>query len=45
MIVIPIQFIIALVLGGIGLVLLIVTHAASYIRKAIRKWRMKKNGR
>lgn len=41
MIVIPIQFIVALVLGGIGLVLLIITLIASHIHKAIRKWRMK----
>lgn len=41
MIVIPIQFIIALVLGGIGLALLVITYIASYIRKAIRKWRRK----
>lgn len=41
MIVIPIQFIVALILGGIGLVLLIITLIASHMHKAITKWRKK----
>lgn len=44
MIVVPIQFVIALILGGVGLVLLIITHITSRMRKIIIK-RRKKNER
>ena len=42
MIVIPIQFIIALALGAVGVVLWVFMLIASYIRDAFRKWRRKK---
>ena len=42
MIVIPIQFIIALVLAGIGLVLLIFVHIGNLVNKVIKKIRKKK---
>lgn len=43
MIVIPIQFIIALVLAGIGVILLIVLYTARFIHKIIIKWKRKHN--
>lgn len=43
MIVIPIQFIIALVLAGIGVVLLIALNTARFIHKIIIKWKRKYN--
>lgn len=43
MIIIPIQFIIALVLAGIGAVLLIVLNIARFIHKIIIKWNRKHN--
>lgn len=42
MIVIPIQFIIALVLGGIGLVLMLVVHIVRWANKLIKKIRKEK---
>ena len=43
MIVIPIQFIIALVLAGIGVILLIVLYTARFIYKISIKWKRKHN--
>ena len=43
MIVIPIQFIIGLILAGIGIVLLIVALIADYVHDLIKKIRNKKN--
>lgn len=43
MIVIPIQFIIALVLAGIGVILLIVSNTTRFIYKTIIKWKRKHN--
>lgn len=41
MIVIPIQFIIALALGAIGVTMYIILIIAEFIHDAIRKWRKK----